>query len=358
MSAIKILVVEDDEREMDLCRSTVERYQREKGRKVTLEECLSLEQAFSSLNEGFDGAIIDLTLNQDGDAGNRVIRRIEEEFFRIPVAVLTGTPDAVYQNISYIGVFNKGDIGSGYEDLMDRFWRIHNTGLNRILGGRGLIESNLTKVFQRNILPQIEKWETYSEFEKDKTQKALLRHVLNHLVQLIDEDMDSYYPEEFYLYPPPSTEIRTGSILERKDGGQLFAVLSPDCDLVIREDGTRNTDRILFVEVISPNVLFKWFDKQSPSDIGKDKKEAFERVLQNNGARHLHCLPKTKFFPLGFLNFRKVSSVAECGITGMFELPPKVQISPPFVKDVVARFSTYYARQGQPDLEFAELLGV
>ena len=357
MNGIRVLIVEDDERDLDTCRSTVERYQLETGRRVELYECRDVEEAFSMLDDTFDGVVIDLTLNRDGDAGNRVIKRIEEEFFRIPVAVLTGTPDAVYQDFPYIGVFKKGEAGSGYEDLLKRFWRIHNTGLTRILGGKGIIESKLTEVFRRNILVQIEKWEKYGETEPARTEKALLRHTLNHLIQLIDEDMEPYFPEEFYLYPPPSEKVRTGSILKAKGSDQRFAVMSPDCDLVIRANGSRNTDRILLVEVVSPRELFNWFGCDAPSALGSDRRDSFVRALGNNGPRHYHCLPETDFFPLGFLNFRSVSTLGVNEICGKFDWPPKVQISPPFVKDIVARFSSFYARQGQPDIDFADLIG-
>ena len=34
----------------------------------------------------------------------------------------------------------------------------------------------------------------------------------------------------------------------------------------------------------------------------------------------------------------------------------KIQISPSFVKDIVARFSSYYARQGQPNIDFTKFM--
>ena len=40
-----------------------------------------------------------------------------------------------------------------------------------------------------------------------------------------------------------------------------------------------------------------------------------------------------------------------------FDVPPSIQISPPFVKDIVARFSSFYSRQGQPTVDFDELMG-
>ena len=175
------------------------------------------------------------------------------------------------------------------------------------------------------------------------------------MIQLIDEDLERYFPEEFYLHPPPSGNVRTGSILITKDSGQRYAVLSPDCDLVVRSDGNRNTERFLLVEIVSPDSMYSWFDPLSLDGVGQNKKDTAKRALENNGPRHFHCLPGTDFFPLGFLNFRSVSTVKVDKLPDRFGLPPKVQISPPFVKDIVARFSSYYARQGQPDIDFAGL---
>ena len=356
MTRIKLLVVEDDPQDIGTCRSTVERYQDERQREVELVECKDVDEAFDRLDNTFDGAIIDLRLGDEGDEGNQVVQQIKERQYRFPVAILTGTPSAADPEFPYIGVFKKGDPGAGYDDLLDRFWKIQETGLTRILGGRGIIESKLAEVFWNNILPQIKKWEEYGEADSGRTENALLRHTLNHLIQLIDEDIERYFPEEFYLHPPPSGNIRTGSILKDKDSSQLFAVMSPDCDLVIRSDGKGNTDRLLLVEIISPGVLFDWFGSEAPSTLGRDRKDRFVRALENNGPRHYHCLPETEFFPLSFLNFRSVSTVGVDNICGEFHLPPRVQISPPFVKDIVARFSSYYARQGQPDIDFTGLI--
>ncbi len=357
MNGMKLLVVEDDPQDISTCRDTVERYRDEKQREVELIVCGDVAEAFEKLDNTFDGAIIDLRLGNEGDEGNEVVNRIKERQYRFPVAILTGTPASAEPEFSYIGIFRKGDAGAGYDDLLDRFWRIRDTGLTRILGGRGIIEFRLGEVFSRNVLPQIQKWEAYGQADSTRTENALLRHTLNHLIQLIDEDIERYFPEEFYLFPPPSENLRTGSILNDKGSGQKFAVLSPDCDLVVRPDGTRNTDRILFAEIVSPKVLFDWFGDKAPNVLGRNRRDTFIRALENNGPRYYHCLPETDFFSLGFLHFRRISTVGVDEIEKKFDLPPKVQISPPFVKDIVSRFSSYYARQGQPDIDFSNLVG-
>ena len=332
MNSMRLLVVEDDQQDIDVCRSTVERYRDEKQTEVELVECKDVDEAFKKLDNTFDGAIIDLRLGEAGDEGNEVIQRIKERRYRFPVAVLTGTPSSADPGFSYIGVFTKGAPGAGYYDLMDRFWRINKTGLTRILGGRGIIESRLGEVFWRNILPQIKTWEVYGQADPAKTENTLLRHTLNHLVQLIDEDTELYFPEEFYLYPPPSKKIRTGSILREKESGKRFVVMSPDCDLVVRDNGSRNTDMVLVVEVVHANAVLDWYDGTAIESLSNKQRRELERARNNNKSNYYHYLPATDFVPMGFLNFRYLSTVGEESIGRRFDIPPGIQISPPFVK--------------------------
>ena len=356
MNTFKLLVVEDDDRDLAVCERSLRNYADEKQIELEIISCESVEEAFSNLDNSFDGAIIDLRLgNKDGE-GNRVVQRIRENLFRIPTAILTGTPSFIDDDFNYIGKFIKGEPGSEYDNIMDRLWSVRETGVTRILGGTGEIEKRLNAVFEQNIIPNIEKWEQYARLDPERTERSLLRHILNHLVQWIDVDTESYHPEEFYLYPPVTDRVQTGSIVRCKENkSQWFVVMSPDCDLVERESGGRNTDIILVVEVLSPDRLFDWYNRANLSSIGRDKRTTLDRYLRNNGRIYYHCLPETDFFPLGFMNFRKVIAIPEDQLEDRFRLPHELQISPPFVKDIVARFSSYYARQGQPDVDFSEL---
>ena len=357
MSVFKLLVVEDDEQDLNTCIDTVERYKEQNQREIELVTCRNITEAIQSLDNSFDGAIIDLRLGAVGDEGNQVIKTINENQYRIPIAILTGTPNSADRNFQYIGVFRKGDQGAGYDDLLNRFWRIHETGLTRIFGGRGTIETHLSKVFWDNLLPQIEKWEEYGETDSKRTENALLRHTLHHLIQLIDEDTEKCFPEEFYLHPPLTEQIRTGVIVQEKDNDTWYVVMSPDCDLVVRKNKEiRNTDRILLVEVVPATKYFDWYDRATIANQSESKKRKLTRELKNNKF-YLHCLPETDIFTLGFLNFRHLFSVNEDEFKTRFKTPPEIQISPPFVKDIVARFASYYARQGQPDIDFDKFIG-
>ena len=345
MKAMKLLIVEDYEGDLEICRDTVKRYKDEKKREVEVVECQNVEKARSLLDNSFDGAIIDLKLADKGEEGNKVISRIKELYFRIPIAIFTGTPNAANPEFDYIGVFTKGE--TKFIDVFDRFWEINNTGLTRIMGGRGIIEETLNIVFLKNLLPQIDKWVTYGKKKSSRTEKALLRHVLNHLLHFLQDDEESCFPEEVYLLPPLTDKIRTGSIVKKKNEKQSYVVMNPACDLVIRNNDEYKTDRILIVEIDPEDSLFSG---NSSSDRSKSQNEKLKKAYRNNHTYYYHWLPKTDFFEGGFLNFRKLSSFPVKEFSVNFNAPA-VQITPSFVKDIVARFSAYYARQGQSDIE-------
>jgi hypothetical protein len=359
MKVFRLLIVEDNDQELATCRDTIARYKDEKHREVDLIACKNVEEAFEKLDNSFDGAIIDLKLGNQGDEGNQVVKRIAESYFRIPVAILTGTPDVADSNFAYIGVFKKGDPDAGYDNLLDRFWEIYNTGLTRIMGGRGIIEETLNNVFRKNLLPKKDKWVAYGEKEPCRTEKALLRYALNHLLQLLDDDGERCFPEEIYLIPPLTDKIRTGSIVREKSSEQRFVVMTPACDLVIRgegksKNGKYKTDRILIVEIEKQDEVLE----QALKNITKTdkKKKKLEAVFGNSYTDYYHWLPEIDSCKGGgFLNFRKLISLPKENFDKEFD-KPEIQISPFFVKDIVARFSAYYARQGQPDIDFTHLI--
>ncbi len=351
MNLFRLLIAEDDRQDLQNCRDAVRRYEHEKQRKVVLVEYEDIDNALSGLDNSIDGAIIDLKLKGEGYEGNQVVGRIKDMNLRIPVAILTGTPSAVEHEFTYIGVFTKGE--TKYIDLLEDFWKIHDTGLTRIMGGRGLIEKTLNRVFQNNLLPQRNEWIKYGTADSKRTERALLRHTLNHLLQLLEDDGEElHYPEEVYLHPPLTEELRRGSLVKKKNEDRWFAVMNPACDLVVRKNSGMNTDRIIIVEVDPAKVLFPWFPKANLSNAEKGK---LKTAFQNKGLAYYHWLPKTDFFEGGFLNFRKLFSFKTEEFGEKFDVP-QIQISPSFMKDITARFSSYYARQGQPDIDSSKFV--
>lgn len=349
MNKLRLLIVEDAEQDLGSCREAVEDYKRDKEREIELVECKTLDEALEKLDNSFDGAIIDLTLSGQADAGSQVIEEIRTSFFRIPIFIFTGDPGARDESIEGIEIFIKSE--TDYYNLLDEFWDTYETGLTRIMGGGGKIEGLLGKVFLENLLLQRTKWVSYGKTDLKRTENALLRYTLNHLLQLLEEDEERCFPEEVYLYPHVSEKITTGSIVKEKTSDQLFVILSPACDLVIRQSGEFKTDRILLVEIEAENDIVN--DALDGIKRQRSREDKLKTVFNNNYTDYYHWLPNVDFFDGGFLNFRKLKTLKKDDFEGQLE-EPSIQISPFFVKDIVSRFSSFYARQGQPDIDSAD----
>ena len=341
MNQMKILFVEDAEDQQESFVDTVDVFNRNNQQhnlKVDYKIAVNPVEASDIIDASYDGAIIDLKLDDDDEGGNRVVNELYDTFARIPIIFVTAYSDLVVDHPSVIKIRRRED-GTYLSDLL-YFQKIGDTGLTRIMGGRGLIEQKLREVFVQNLLPQIDTWisygETYKDTEPDRTEKALLRHALNHLYQIL-EGNEPYFPEEVYLYPPMSDNITTGSIV--KAGDQSFIILSPACDLVIREDGKFKTDNILLAEI-----------EKVEAALGGSKNKGKVKELCTNKHDYRHWLPSTDFFEGGVVNFRKLTTWYKDEFDQKFG-KPTIQISPFFIKDIVSRFSSYYARQGQPEID-------
>ena len=356
MTEMNLLLVEDDVQDQESCKNAVKDFREDNLCQINIKICVDVVEALKALNESYyDGAIIDMRLADQGNEGNQVIEQIRDTFRRIPVVIMTGTPDvAETKGFPLVDRYTKGE--TPYSDIVAELWGIYRTGLTKIMGGRGEIEKNLAHIFINNLLPQRKKWIEYGLEDHEKSEKAFLRHALNHLIQILDGDMDKCYPEEMYIYPPVLERINTGSIVKSRNSENFYIVMNPACDLAERDNGGCNTDRALIAKIDSESDFLaeeltrrkvKNPDLNELSE--KNKNDAIKSARQNK-TFYYHWLPETEFFPGGFINFRKIATHTQEEFDQTFEKPSN-QVSAPFLKDIVARFSSYYARQGQPDID-------
>lgn len=356
MSPFKLLIADDNSVDLQTCRDSIDTYTHKFNREIELIECSSVKEAFETLDNSFDGAIIDLKLSTEGDEGNQIIQRINDSHLRIPIALVTATPDSADYNFDYIGKYEKGAFD--YHTLLDDFWKIHRTGLAKIMGGRGIIEKELDRIFNKCLLPSRVHWEKYDAIDPDQIERALLRHTVAHLSQLLHDSDSTIFPEEAYLHPPLAEELRSGSIVKNTKTNMYHAVVNPACDLVVRKNGSFKTDHILIIEIVEDKLVIQaQVNKinESKKNTNSEKKNKINGMLKklfsNNFTPYFHALPKTDFFNGGLLNFRKTNSVSK----EQFEIDfskPELQIAPDIIKDILSRFSSYYARQGQPDINY------
>jgi CheY-like chemotaxis protein len=350
MSNLKVMLVEDDAEFLEAYYSTVKVYQLQKNKTIDTIEANTKESALDELDNTFDGAIIDLKLAGNADDGNIVIEEIHKKY-RIPVAVMTARPGDLRAENPIIKAYKKGE--HGYDEILDDLFSIFNTGITNIMGGRGKIETAMDRIFWKNILPKFDAWKAHRANGED-TEGALLRFVIAHLYEVIDNDIANYFPEETYIHPPISDGLMTGSIVKQNDSSDYFIVLSPACDLVLHK-GQIKTDRILLCAVEGDIIKEAVKNLISTDKEKKNKATAtLDKIPRNSYCYYYHYLPKVDYFEGGIVNFRKVSTYKPEEIAAKFG-KPELQVAAPFIKDIISRFSVYYARQGQPDFDFDKL---
>ncbi len=340
----KFLLIEDSADDAQNFQDTVKRLNASAGEEIYhLEIAATYDEGVKSANDDFHGIIVDVKL--DGDCSGNVIVEKIVECFRVPVAIFTGTPDTNQDEGSPIKVYKKGE--TLHEDILKELCAVSETGLFKVLGGTGTIEKAMTKIFWDNLYPQIDIWKEKKQQGID-TEKVLLRYAISHIQELIEEEIPSYVTEEMYIKPPVSSDVKTGSIFKSEDNDVLCIVLSPPCDLA-KHNGRFKTDRILLCEIDSEDEV----NKEALAGIGSSakKKNKIESVIKNNYKEYYHYLPRNTLFEGGYVNFRKVLTYEPSDFLERFG-KPKVKVQDFFVKNILNRFSAYYARQGQPDFDF------
>ena len=338
MTALNLVLVEDDDSQVQTYEEVLEEYKKRSGRAIYMSVCKKVNHLHMHLNPSVDAVVIDLNLGRDTRDGAKVIDELKPQL-RVPVVVFTGTPADADDDPPVVKVFTKGR--HGFDDVLDCVWNINSIGLTRIMGGRGLLEDRLNKVFHRNLLPTLDVWLRYGTEDVERTERALLRFALGHLVADLEGDATPCYPEEVYLAPPPEDSLTTGSLVKSRDNGVCHVVLTPACDLVLR-NGTCKAKTVALAEVVSEDNVLANF--QGNAEARRNKQE---RLRNNNDAYCFHWLPTSGIVNGGFLDFQQLQTVAMDQLEIKFEIM-QARIAPTFVKDIVSRFSAFYARQGQP----------
>lgn len=341
MEKIKLLLIEDDEGDIGLCRDVTKEIEKEQNIQIELHVSKTIEDGMKNINNSYDGTIIDIILNTDNIGGAKIVESIKNCKMRIPIAMYTGTPDFKFMDDPRIKIFIKGK--DSYEGVIKYLIGIYKTGITRIMGGRGKIEETLYDVYDKILFPDLNIWQLYAEKAPELTEKALLRFTLNHLWQLLDDDNEKYFPEEVYI-KPPNIKPTTGSIIKEKNNAVYFILLSPSCDLVERE-GKVKTEKLIMAEIEPYRDVLK---------IDKNQK-SLEKKMKNNEWFYRHWIPETNDFSGGFINFRKLTATAREKFDAMFEWHP-LQIAAPFIRNIQSRFASYYARQGEPEINLDFLI--
>ena len=146
---------------------------------------------------------------------------------------------------------------------------------------------------------------------------------------------EKYNAAEVYIRPPVRDSVTTGLVVEIRE--EKFVVITPACDISQNKAEFFQLLRLLEFEELSD------IQRQPRSNNRKGKLKLY---IENKIGR-FHFLPGYDDFPDSLIDFQDVTTIK------ISDFPQACEhictIASPFFKDIVNRFSAYYARQGSPD---------
>ncbi|MDP4202045.1 MAG: hypothetical protein Q8861_05075 [Bacteroidota bacterium] len=355
---MNLLIVENEKESIQFYEDRIEIFNGNNDTQIVPKIVRDVTQAEMELKTpAFDAAIIDLKLTPGTPEldGVKVIDGILHDL-RIPVFVVSGSIAQYDQEETPL--FKKKDRDGNFDDVLNEIVDIYDTGITKILGSKGLIDTYLNSIFWTHLSDSMDIWIKDKTRTSEVKQKILSRLILSHIQEYLElndqSGFDYYHPAEIYITPVIKPKLFTGDIVAEKSSNKQYIVLTPSCDLA-----QGKAKDILLAEIESPEncLIFSHMNiinnkENEPSKI-EESEDILKKVLKNAYSNKYHYLPNYKNIKGGLINFQKIQSIRVKGFEANFERISSVNQS--FIKDIVARFSYYYSRQGSPDISIDEM---
>ena len=328
----------------------------------------SFEEAYEEVSKNnYHIIILDIFQGKPEDNGNKlgidVLSEIQKNLF-IPVIFFSGNAGAVEDLKSeVIGIVRKSD---GYDVLKDEIKRLILSNLPFIKQNISIHLENEFKNYFWGIIH--EKREIFIQGQNDfslgylmlrKLGNSLSKEKISEIIGSNNIAADKVHPMEFYIYPTDTNkEYEVGELLEKE--GEVYAILTPTCDLVLRKDGKRKSNSVLLVKSILLSSLEDYIKydelrkKENSSVKEKEQEKNYQGKLKNwtknnQGEKDkFFFLPKTPFIDNRIVDFQKKQMVS---YDDLKEYTRLVKLDAPFAESMVSSFIRYYNRIGFPDID-------
>ena len=368
MSAVNVLMVEDDQGQQNLYEDAIDEFNKKNiERTITLDIVDSSADAISKLNEkDYAAVFLDLILKGDRGkgpdaSGNAVLKHIlNNNKLRLIVYVVSGTLHSLsndFDDIFENPLMRKFDRSEDTNRVLEDLVRVLDTGVTKILGGSGQLDTLINNIFFHHLAKGFHFWESKGR----DCEKELLRYTASHLLEYLDAPMTeedgepSYFNPEFYIYPPIKKPVATGDIISLDD--DKYILLSPSCDIAPRIKGENtiyNVEAVVLAKIIPLSKRY-FDDRKIPySSSGKTSDKAWEGFLNNHRnnspKQRYHYMPEYLDIVESLIDFKGLINVP---LEDILKAERIATISTPFIRDVQSRFSAYFGRQGQPSGEWS-----
>ena len=377
MSETNFLLIDDENEQSKLLKSAIDEINEKSGyNQLSFHTVNTPEEAMIALySHSFQAIIIDLKLLAEDDAvnndeeisGNILLKQIIEKEI-IPIVVRTGFPEKISSEINkdIVKVYPKDEpLYDIIEELMDSY----SDSVFKIFGSKGEISKNIKELFW-SIIPECfsNNNAEVSSLSFEKKETVIIRYISSWLNNkyVFDERYIDADPIEMYMFPNPIEQVCNCDIYEKRNNEirDYYIVLTPSCDLA-----NKKIDEVILCKIKSYGEISDFIDTLNRYNMETSKeskkarkaKESLTKWFRNahTDSIRYHFLPKFSKFSGGFVDFRSIVSLKYNRETGKIEDTNYKKIgviTESFKRDIVARFSSYYHRQGQPEFNCDSVL--
>ncbi|WP_026995841.1 hypothetical protein [Flectobacillus major] len=348
---IELLLVEDSETQLKNYHDAIDNFhETDLGQlyQFRTEIAKNLSEALDKLaKKDFDFAFVDLKLESSSEQleGNTITTLILDKF-RFPVFIISGhigdiDPELQENMNIFFQAREKGSVD--IYQLLKETIDIYKTGVTKILKRNGKVEEYLNRIFREHLIHSMDYWISLTKENKINPYDAVLRHILAHMQEYLEVSengfFENYHAPEFYIVKPikqSDLTVFTGDVIMDTTEKKYYLIITPTCDLAtgVDREGKPRIPKAKYITLLEINT-----------------KSTIDFDAKGNKRVSTHYLPPLKdIFEGGLVEFQLLKSETLENVLDTKKYNIKFSISSAFKKDIVARFSNYYSRQGQPAL--------
>lgn len=339
---IQIVIVEDDKTLQEMYKASIDDFNIESENYKIVSCHLYNDSELPQIlyDRHIDAIIIDLdwgTGSQDNE-GNRLVKKIYKDC-RVPIFIVSGNLQLLDEEYTESAIFKKYQRDEiDVQKLLNEIADLYETGYTNTLGNQSEIDNMLRKVFWEHMSDSINSWKGQ---EKNFQTQRMLRFAVSRINEMltvnVDNGHDDYIALEFYIKPPIKEKPFTGDIITYDDN--KYIVITAACDMEQNNSDFVVLCQIDFRIIDDLTTRIKTGSSTAEKELGK--------YINNSKARY-HLLPPCQLFSGGLIDFQLIRSVKEEDFQEYASVIASIDLV--FHKDIQARFSHYYGRQGQPQL--------
>lgn len=338
----------------------------ENGIQSRIEALTDISQGIQQLQSGnFHLAIVDLRFDSANRSGNEIIEVILAEKI-LPIIVLSGFSGDLREDFAQHGLIYNTQ-RKRVEEVVDKIVEWDQRQVFDFFSDTGFLTSKLRDVLQQTM------WNHVSRYWKniDSADPQILERIIGRIAATLLYDVLASTPTyqnggdeilvhhgEAYIFNTPRTYLAVGDIL--KLDNNMFVVLSPTCDLIIRPDGGAKAEDVLLIYchnfetfVLGKQAILDQIQVIKDPANNENKKDKAKKYLEklmrqdweNPSGRYFY-LPPFGDFPGGVIDFLK-AKIEPYNANTLVE-KRIVSLNRELAAELTTRFGRHMIRLGQP----------